>query len=90
MFWALNVAGINNDETLDFNAIEDFTTLSEITSGDILRGSDIKIVLQNTGSTIKVAEASVDGITYKEYSYQTLSNYSYLSMANFYSVNCTN
>ena len=90
VFWAMNVAGINNDETLDFNAIEDFTTLSEITSGDILRGSDIKIVLQNTGSTIKVAEASVDGITYKEYSYQTLSNYSYLSMANFYSVNCTN
>lgn len=90
VFWAMNVAGINNDETLDFNAIEDFTTLSEITSGDILRGSDLKIVLQNTGSTIKVAEASVDGITYKEYSYQTLSNYSYLSMANFYSVNCTN
>lgn len=90
VFWAMNVAGVNNDETLDFNAIEDFTTLSEITSGDILRGSDIKIVLQNTGSTIKAAEASVDGITYKEYSYQTLSNYSYLSMANFYSVNCTN
>lgn len=90
VFWAMNVANINNDETFDFNAIEDFTTLSEITSGDILRGADLKIVLQNTGSTIKVAEASIDGITYKEYSYQTLSNYSYLSMANFYSVNCTN
>lgn len=91
LMWAMNVTSVSITDDFDFNIIEDFSSLDELNPGDIIRGEDIKIVLQNTGSSLIVADAiKGDGITYKEYKYEELSSYSYVSMANFYSVNCTN
>lgn len=91
IMWAMNVTSVSITDDFDFNIIEDFSSLDELYPGDIIRGEDIKIVLQNTGSSLIVADAiKNDGITYKEYKYQELTSYSYISMANFYSVNCSN
>lgn len=91
LMWAMDVTSVSITNDFDFNIIEDFSSLDEIYPGDIIRGEDIKIVLQNTGSSLIVADAiKGDGITYKEYKYEELTSYSYVNMANFYSVNCTN
>ena len=92
--WALINGGCSNFNVITsqvFVSLGNATNANNAKVGDIAANSGhVMLVLENTGTTLLVAEAksSKFGIIFSEYSYDYFNQFTIVDMSNYYAANC--